>query len=138
MSDPVRETAGMTKEVQIQIPRELAFALEKLNSQKNVQKIIARSLTPCFDVSAMPNQPSPDKVILSLRITRALKRRIQKAASQSCSILTDWIVGALTAQTQNVTLTADDYRKIADETEKAAKGLGSDQRLRSSRTGSGD
>lgn len=138
MSDHFAQALGMSKETLIQLSRETAFAWFKHASQKNVQKIIVRCLTPCLSGFAMPNQPAPDKVMLSVRVSRALKRRVQKAAKQNGVIVTDWIVATLTTQTQHITLTADDYRKIAEETEEAARGIGADKRLRSSRAGKGD
>lgn len=85
----------------------------------------------------MPNQPAPDKVVLALRISRALKRRLEKLAKLRKETLTDVVIGILNQQVQNVELTPDDYRKIADEIEAARKGDAPDQRVRPRRTEGG-
>lgn len=85
----------------------------------------------------MPNQPAPDKVILALRINRALKRRLEKLAKLRRETLTDVVIGILTQQVQNTELTPDDYRKIANEIEAARKGDAPDQRVRSRRAEGG-
>jgi len=120
--------------LQVIVPRETAAALEKCGT---FQKCIERSLTPCQLGGAMPNQPAPDKVVLALRISRALKRRLEKLAKQRKETLTDVVIAILNQQVQNVELTPDDYRKIADQIEAARKGDAPDQRVRSSRTEGG-
>lgn len=104
---------------------------------KNVKKGIERSLTPWHVVGAMPNQPAPDKVILALRISRTLKRRLEKLAKQRKETITEVVIAILNQQVQHVELTPDDYRKIAAEVEEARKGSVSDKRLRPRRVEGG-
>lgn len=120
--------------LQVIVPAETAFALEKLGK---FAKCLERSLTPMHLGVAMPNQPAPDKVILAIRITRALKRRLEKLAALRKESVTDVVIAILNQQVQSVELTPDDYRKIADEIEKARAGGIPDQRLRPRRTQGG-
>ena len=105
--------------------------------QKNVKKCFARCLTPMDPVVVMSNQPAPDKAILAIRISRALKMRLERLAEQRKETVTDVVVAILGKSVQNVELTPDDYRKIADEIEAARSGRKTDQRLRSNRTEGG-
>lgn len=75
------------------------------------------ALTPGQRVAAMPNQPNHDKAMLSIRIPRELKRACEiKAKTQKMS-LTEWVAWTLSRETQDVELSPDDYRKIADAVE---------------------
>lgn len=82
----------------------------------------------------MPNQPSPDRAMLALRIPRGLKARLEKRAKANKMFLSDYVVWILTRETNDVELTPDDYRKIAEEVEAARQGRRVDHRVRSRRT----
>jgi hypothetical protein len=119
----------------VQIHRETAQKANELKGSKNVEKSIVRYLTPriLFPVTGMPNQPSPDKVVVSFRIPRTLKVRLEKAAATLKMNLSEFIEFVLFRETQNIELTPDDYRRIAQETDAAKKGRSTDQRLRDAR-----
>lgn len=61
----------------------------------------------------MPNQPSPDKEVLSFQVPRTLKRRLQILAKTRRETLSELIVSILTNATINITLTPEDYQIIA-------------------------
>ena len=82
----------------------------------------------------MANQPAPDKTMLALRIPRTLKVRIEKAAKHHNMSVTDYVLFVLNRETQNVELTPDDYRRIAQEIEAAKSGNRVDHRIRPQRT----
>lgn len=119
--------------IRVVVPLEVLIATQKPAAKGNVEKCLERFLTPSHIVLVVPNQPHPDKVVLSLRITRALKRRVEKAAKLHGMSVTDFVEWSLTTSVRDVTLSPDDYRQIAEATALAAKGGGSDQRLRDAR-----
>jgi hypothetical protein len=119
------------------VPIEVAHAARKRLTQKNVKKGFARCLTPMDPVVVMSNQPAPDKTLLAIRISRALKVRLERLAAQRKETVTDVVIAILGKSVQNVELTPDDYRKIADEIEAARSGRKTDQRLRPRRTEGG-
>lgn len=114
------------------ITLETLAALHIARTRKNVHKCLERLLTPLYGLRVVPNQPHPDKAMLALRIPRALKARIEKAAKSRKMTTTDYVEWSLTASVRDVILTADDYRKIAEATAKATSSHRPDQRLRSS------
>lgn len=67
----------------------------------------------------MPNQPSPDKEVLSFQVPRALKSRICKLAKRRGEPMSQTIVAILTHATKDITLSAEDYRAIAEAVERA-------------------
>ena len=69
--------------------------------------------------------------MLALRIPRALKVRLEKKAKGNSMTLSDYVVWILTRETNDVELSPDDYRKIADEIEEARSGRRIDHRVRS-------
>ena len=71
----------------------------------------------------MANQRAADKRILTLWLPRTLFARLEKLAESRGETLTQLITNFITHATQHTELTPEDYRKIADETEKAAKRL---------------
>lgn len=66
----------------------------------------------------MPNQPDINKTQLVVRIERALKLQVEKEAAQNKITPTKLVNRILMEELSNVELTADDYRKIADEIER--------------------
>jgi hypothetical protein len=125
------------EEIRVQVPLEVAHALRKLRMLENVKKGLVRYLTPCEGLSAMSNQPSPDKTILAIRLGRPLKARLEKLALARKETVTDLVVSILGREVSNVELTPDDYRKIADEVEAARAGKSADKRLRAPRAQGG-
>lgn len=67
----------------------------------------------------MPDQPSPDKVSLSVRVPRTLAQRLKTLARQRGETVSELLVGIFTKATDDVELTPDDYRQIALDTERA-------------------
>ena len=109
---------------------DVRFALRCKVQQEKVKNPLVRLLTPCFIRPVMPNQPSPDRAMLALRIPRALKVRLEKKAKGNSMTLSDYVVWILTRETNDVELSPDDYRKIADEIEEARSGRRTDHRVR--------
>ena len=68
----------------------------------------------------MSNQPNAKNVQRALRVQRELDAKVLKRfrADESMTVKDAYIL-ALQFATRKVSLTADEYRKIADETEKA-------------------
>ena len=68
----------------------------------------------------MANQPDAKNVQRALRVQRELDAKVLKRfrADESMTVKDAYIL-ALQFATRKVELTADEYRKIADETEKA-------------------
>jgi uncharacterized protein (DUF1778 family) len=69
----------------------------------------------------MPNIHKADREPLSIQIPRHLMLRIKKAAHMNGKSVTDFVSGALYTKVEQVGLTGDDYRRIADATELAEK-----------------
>jgi hypothetical protein len=61
----------------------------------------------------MPNQPAPDKEVLSFKVNRALKARIVKLAKRRGETMSETIVSILANATQDIQLTAEEYQEIA-------------------------
>lgn len=68
----------------------------------------------------MANSPAPDKVVISLRITRTLMKRLEKVAEVRKEPPARTAIHMLDDATENVTLTKEEYEEIARETEAAA------------------
>lgn len=79
----------------------------------------------------MPNQHAPDKACVSVWVSRTLRRRLEKEAKKRGKTLTELCEDIYSDATRKTELTPEDYRKIAEDVEKAK--LGIDRRLRSSR-----
>jgi hypothetical protein len=69
----------------------------------------------------MPNVHKPDREPISIQIPRHLMLRIKKAAHVRGETVTDFVGQILYARVQYVALTSEDYRRIADATERAEK-----------------
>ena len=67
----------------------------------------------------MPNQHAPDKETIAFYGTRTLSRRVRKAAKQRKLTLTSFIEETLTHATSHIELTPEDYREIAEATQRA-------------------
>jgi len=70
----------------------------------------------------MPNQPSPDKVVLSFMVPRPLKRRIQILAKGRGESMSETIIAILTNATINIELSPEDYILIAKAIQSAQGG----------------
>lgn len=75
----------------------------------------------------MPNKPDPDKTFLGVRIPRPLYVRLRKIAAQKKMTMTEYVLELLGRETRHITLTSEDYEKIAKETRRA------EEKLRSSK-----
>lgn len=105
-------------------PRETAAKLQRASHRIFFAEIpLTTESRECNTPSAMANQRSPDKTILTVWLPRTLFARLQKAAGQRQETLTQLVTDLITHATENVELTPEDYRRIADETEKAAQRL---------------
>lgn len=71
----------------------------------------------------MPNQPSPDKVVVSFQIPRPTKRRLEKLAKKRGENLSQTITGILYHATEHIELTAEDYQAIAEAVARAGHGV---------------
>lgn len=130
MSDPPIQTLGMSRElIFFSVRKGTAFGLR----QKNVKKGIERLLAPWQIVSVMPNQHAPDKDSIALYIPRELKEAVRKEAAERKMTITEYVEWVLISSTRNVTLTPDDYRRIAYETQQARENRKTDKRLRANR-----
>lgn len=70
----------------------------------------------------MSNQPSPNNVQRALRVQRELDAKIlKKFRADDNMTVKDAYILALEFSTRKVELTAEEYRKIAEETELARK-----------------
>lgn len=67
----------------------------------------------------MSNNHSPDKESLSVRVPRELHRALEIAADVEKKTLSDFIREKLQHATKDIELTAEDYRKIADDIDRA-------------------
>lgn len=67
------------------------------------------------------NQPKPTNVQRSIRAQRELDMKVLKQFRADGMTIKDAYILALEFATRKVTLTAEDYRQIADETERARK-----------------
>lgn len=71
----------------------------------------------------MPNAPDPDKTMLSVRMPRTLYERLRKLARKNKMSITDYVLQIITLETKNITLTAEDYERIAQQTREAERRL---------------
>lgn len=71
----------------------------------------------------MANQPKPENVQRALRVQRELDAKVLKRfRTDEDMTVKDAYIFALMFATRKVKLTADEYRQIAKDTEKARKG----------------
>jgi uncharacterized membrane protein len=66
----------------------------------------------------MPNSPDINKTQLVVRLERGLKLQLEKEATEQQMTTTKLVNRILHEELSHVELTAEDYRKIADEIEK--------------------
>lgn len=71
----------------------------------------------------MPNAPDPDKTMLSVRMPRTLYERLRKLARKNKMSITDYVLQIITLETKHITLTAEDYERIAKQTREAERRL---------------
>ncbi len=71
----------------------------------------------------MPNAPDPDKTMLSVRMPRTLYERLRKLARKNKMSITDYVLQIITLETKHITLTAEDYERIAHQTREAERRL---------------
>jgi hypothetical protein len=108
----------------LEIPRELAAKIELCGGRFYFEEsLLTAKSSKCNTPSDMANQRAADKRILTLWLPRTLFARLEKLAAGRGETLTQLITNFITHATQNTELTPEDYRKIADETEKARKRL---------------
>lgn len=96
------------KETKITVPVDAAFKILKKNVDWCKQ--------PAY-VCAMPDQPDPDKRVLSVRVSRELYRKLQKDAKACRQPFNEYIRGILLVKTDHVALTKADYEQILKERE---------------------
>lgn len=69
----------------------------------------------------MAGQASPNKQMISVRVSRELYHKSKALAAQHGSTLSSTLTMIITQATGNIILTAQDYEQIAKETRLAAK-----------------
>ena len=74
-----------------------------------------------FYTSLMPDQPAADKDTITIRVSRALKKRLQKLAERRRESLTDVVIAFIEKAVRGVELTAQDYQEIAADVAAAEK-----------------
>ena len=79
------------------------------------------------------NQPKPTNVQRSIRAQRELDMKVLKQFRADGMTIKDAYILALEFATRKVTLTAEDYRQIADETEQARKRIEGGRRIKGGR-----
>lgn len=101
--------------------RETALAFRRLHQKKlcGTRIFLLRDDAGVSYLYTVANEPAPDKEVVSFRISRALKRRLEKLATARKVTLTELVESLMTTATTNVILTADDYREIAEATDRA-------------------
>lgn len=112
------------------VPRELATALRKSpqNFFCDTRIFLLQDDAGVSYLCDVANQPAPDKEVVSFRITRHLKRRLDILAKKREQSLTELVENLMTSATRNVELSPDDYRQIAEATERARAGKKEDGR----------
>ena len=81
--------------------------------QKDEKRGIDSVLPPWYH-APMPNQRSRDKRRVNLWLNRELYARVKRYCADRDITVTEFIVKFLAAETANVELTRDDYKKIYD------------------------
>lgn len=69
----------------------------------------------------MAGQPSPEKQMISVRVSRELYHKAKKLAAKHGFTLSDTLVMIIEHATRNIILNEQDYERIAQETAKARK-----------------
>lgn len=110
--------------ITLQTHRETAAKLTRIGGSIIFEEIsLTAKNSECNTPTAMANQRSPDKTILTVWVPRTLFARLKKAALKRVETVSEYVTSLITNATQNVELSPEDYRRIADETEQAAKRL---------------
>ena len=111
-------------ELTLPLTLELACKFGRINHQIVFEnQLLTADRGKCNTPPAMANQRAADKTILTVWLPRTLFARLQKAAAKRSETLTQLVTDLITHATEDVELTAEDYRRIADDTEKAAQRL---------------
>ncbi len=76
----------------------------------------------------MPNSPAPDKLLYALRMPRTLFCRLEKLAATRHESVKDTVIAILTLAVSEVSLTPEDYMKIAKATQEAVIKYGKQRR----------
>jgi|GEM_PF-5592813 len=69
----------------------------------------------------MPNQHKADKEVIGFYISRELSQKIRKAAKQRGLTITAFVEETLTHATRKIALMPEDYRQIAEATERTLR-----------------
>lgn len=108
----------------VPIAREVALKLTRKEGGVFFEEILLTvNDCECNTPTVMANQRHPDKTILTVWIPRTMDARLRKAAKSRKETLTELVTSLITNATSTIQLTPEDYRRIADETEKATQRL---------------
>ena len=77
----------------------------------------------CSTPICMPNQGSPDKDYLTIRIPRTLKRRLEIFAKARGESVTDVVINFIMKAVSHLNLTAEDHIEIAAAITRATKSI---------------
>ena len=69
----------------------------------------------------MPNQPDPDKIMLSVRVPRTLYEQLSKLYKSKNKIISEIVIDLISLEVSNISLTAEDYENIAEQVRKALR-----------------
>ncbi len=69
----------------------------------------------------MPNQPDPDKIMLSVRVPRTLYEQLRKLAKSKKKSISEIVIDLISLEVSNISLTAEDYENIAEQVRKALR-----------------
>lgn len=92
-----------------------------LKALKKNQILVARCKQPIYVSPCMPDQPDPDKRVLSVRVSRELYAKLQAAAKAAQMGFNEYIRALLLTRTDHVVLTKEDYDQILAEKEQYLK-----------------
>lgn len=109
--------------IEIVIARETALRLVRGGNCEILKKVLAVTLTAgimkTVKSNQMPNAHAADKESLSFYIPRTLALRIRKAAAARGETMTEYLTALFTNATNHIELTPDDYKAIAEATQRA-------------------
>lgn len=94
---------------------ETAYALKRI-SKKHLTATLGLS-----NLSFVPNQHSPDKICVSAWVSRTVHARLVKEGKRRGMSLTEFVEHLYNHAVKDVELTPQDYRRIADQTERARR-----------------
>ena len=69
----------------------------------------------------MPNQPDPDKIMLSVRVPRTIYEQLTKLAKSKKKSISEIVIDLISLEVSNISLTAEDYENIAEQVRKALR-----------------